>query len=613
MTRRLLHVLLILSALAVLSGCQTTAVEQTDRGVYGLIAERQREALGTTTDVRLGEEDGESSTTEAMYDSTPSPLEADLPESFQAARESDPDSDESGDSPDVEPAGENEETDSASIFSPEEKSRVRVLGLRDALAYAIRHGRQLQDSKEDLYLAALDLTLERHLWTPQLVASIDADAEFSDAGDLHDYSRAITAVAQVSATQRLPYGGEVTARVISTLVRDLEEHVTSAETGQVILEAQIPLLRGAGRSAYESRYSAEREMIYAIRTYERSRRSFMVDVAAEYFNLQQTRAGITNAFKSFESRRRDWQKADFINKMGRSDNVFEALRARASFRDAESALISAKEQYESALDQFKIFIGMPVDELVDVVDQEEDEDAQGLDRLLPAVDSAEATEVALRYRLDLLNVLDRVDDSRRAVALAKNQLMPDLGVTAGATFGTDPDRLDTLSYNPERATYNAAISLRMDDRKAERNAYRAAFIGLRRAERDSEEVADRVRADVRSALRRISQQAILREINRLGVQENELRYAAASTQYDLGKSTNQDVVDADESLLRARNRLSGAVAGYRAAILEFRLDTGTLQVEDDGSWTEGKRGRESFRSTHPPRTDITDQHENRGE
>ena len=73
-----------------------------------------------------------------------------------------------------------------SIFSAEEQGEVQVIGLKESLAFAMRSGRDLQDAREDLYLDALDLTLERHLWTPQFVANATVDVAYSDAGGLND-------------------------------------------------------------------------------------------------------------------------------------------------------------------------------------------------------------------------------------------------------------------------------------------------------------------------------------------------------------------------------------------------------------------------------------------
>ncbi|MBU0718644.1 MAG: TolC family protein, partial [Planctomycetes bacterium] len=314
----------------------------------------------------------------------------------------------------------------------------------------------------------------------------------------------------------------------------------------------------------------------------------------------QSKARIGNAYKSYLRRKNDWEKADFINRMGQSQTVFEAPRARASFRSAEASLVSAKEQYQTALDRFKISIGMPVDVLLDVVSQEDDIEAGALDRLLTAADEATAIDVALHHRLDLLTAADQVDDSRREVLVAKNGLLPSLQVTAGMYLDSDPERSNSTTYNLERATYQAGLALEMDDRKAERTAYRQALITLRRAERAYGETVDGVRADVREALRDIDKQENLRAIQALNVQENEVRYEAASAQYDLGRSTNQDVVDADTDLLAARNELARAVADYRNSILRFRLATGTLRVTDDGTWDDLAAYLPAASTTVPP-------------
>lgn len=612
---RVVTTFLIWATALLVSGCQHSIIQRTDRSVYRAIEDRQRTALGRTSDVHLGDETGEVGDRSRLYSFTPRPVPDELPEAFRfrtnpevpegshAEEPSDPDNGvarpapvtaeknletpppsdvditiEADAPPPIAPTGDLELT--PSIFRAEDQEQVLVLGLRDVVVQALARARELQSAKEDLYLAALDLSLERHLWTPQWVASVQA--EYANYGQVRDFDHAMSAVSNVAVTQRLPFGGEVTARIINSLMRDLGAQVTSGEPGNFILEANFPLFRGAGRVAYESRYQAERNLIYAVRDYEHFRRSFVVEVAAQYFALQQSKAAVSNSYKAYLSRRQDWEKADFIDRMGKSRTIFEAPRAKSSLRQAESSLVSAKEQYASGLDRFKIFIGMPVDSLLDVVDQDADEDSRALDVLLPEVLETLSVEVALRYRLDLLNSADRVDDARRGVLVAKNRILPDLDASGSIVLDTDPNHLSSTSYNTERTTWRGMIELRMDDRKTERNAYRASLINQRRSERELDLFEDTVRADVRRAVRRIAQQDELRRIQQLNVEENELRLNAARAQFDLGRSTNQDVVDAEDDLLAARNQLAAAIAGYRNAILVFRRDTATLRIQDDG-------------------------------
>ena len=547
------------------SGCSSRMIRNTDRRVYEVIAARQRDALGETHDARVGEEDGRYSPSSDMYRFVPSPIGAELPESFRT------DAPESDEPPQDDDSG----VDSAETDPPE------PMGLSDVLAYAMRHARDFQNAKEDLYLAALDLTLERHLWTPQFVASIRAD--FTDFGQITVLDRAMTTVAQVAVAQQLPYGGEVTARVVSTLVRDLTTHTTTGETGSFIMDANIPLFRGAGRVAYESRYRSERQLIYAVRAFESFRRAFLVRIASDYFSLQQTKARIDNAQKNFLSATDSANRTELRFQLGQ-EIIIEKARVQTNVRQAATDVQNAREFYQSDLDQLKIRIGMPVQQPLDVVSQEDDEESRLLERLLPNVDEAKAIEVALRYRLDLLTAGDRIDDRKRGVEIAKNAILPDLNLSGSVTLDSDPDRPASISYNTDRATWRGMIELSMNDRMAERNAYRESFINLRRAERSYEESADRVRADVRRALRRVAQSQNTRAIQRLNVEVNEERERAAIELFKKDRGTNRDVVEAQNDLQRARNSLATAEAGVRTAILEFRRDTGSLRVGDDGTF-----------------------------
>ncbi|MGB0716798.1 MAG: TolC family protein [Phycisphaerae bacterium] len=526
-------------------------------------------------------------------DPNPPTTDGDAPETDAATSQVETSDGEASESP-AAPDGADVRL-SKDIFTAEERLSLEVFGLADAIAYGLVNARDLQNAKEDLYLAGLDLSVERWLWTPRFSATVRA--EYANYGQVRDFDHAMSAVAQAAVTQRLPLGGEITARVIGSFMRDLGESVTSGETGTAILEANIPLLRGAGRVAYESRYLAERELIYAVRSYERFRRTFVVSIANDFFNLQVLKASIDNTYGSYLSRYRSWEKTDFINRMGRSENISDATRALSNLRSAEVALVARKEQFASALDRFKIRLGMSVDTPLDVLPFVDDPIGQQVESLIPQVDDRVSIDIALKYRLDLITSADSVDDARRGVAIAKNQILPDLDLSGSITMATDANEKAILGYNTERTTWRAAIDLQMDDRVPERAAYRRSLVTVRRAERLLDQDQDTVRADVRRALRQIVRNRDVRDIQALNVQENELRRDASLAQYNLGKASNQDVIDAENELLQAQDSLANAIADYRTAILQFRLDTGTLLVSDEGTW-------DAHGDFDPPSTDT---------
>ncbi len=626
--------------LLTMGGCQWF-VDSADRQVYNLIEKRQLQALGETHDSRIDQEHVPVRPDDRAYEFVPRPVDLTQAELPSATRPADTrpatsapaDLTESGPSPLAPPTPPIEATarpmggmgpgetalptppelqplpevtppqelvattqpalsftDAAIATRPSRKT----LTLSDSLAYAFQHSREFQFAKEDLYLSALALTLERHLWTPRFVSNIET--QYANYGQIRDFDHAMSVVANVGVQQRLPLGGQVTAQVIDTLMRDLTHHITSAETGAMILQADIPLLRGAGLVAYESRFQAERDLIYAVRNFERFRRNLAVEIAGDFLNLQQLRQQIDNARESVKVFEQEVERARGLWRAGRRIQL-EVQRADQDRLKGLTSLVAAEANYENTLDRFKIRIGMPTGEPIDVPYPPDPaglqpgaaslEHVQTLEDALlpPAVSEDKAVELALRFRLDLLNTQDRIDDAARGVKIAENNLLPDLDATGSVRMDADPNRLGTWKYNTERTTWRAGLNLGLPlDRVAERNALRSSLIQKRRAERTYEENRDQVRLQVRRALREVEQAQATLEIQIINRNLAIRRRQGARIQFDKGIVSNREIVDAENELLDARNQLARAQSALRLAILAFRRDTETLRIDDSGQW-----------------------------
>jgi outer membrane protein TolC len=385
-------------------------------------------------------------------------------------------------------------------------------------------------------------------------------------------------VSQVSVEQKLPTGGTLTANIVNNLMRDLGRHITSGESGQVMIAANIPLLRGAGRAAYETRYQAERNLIYAAREFEAFRRSFLVDIATDFFRLLSLRSQVESAIASQEAFAVDVERVRALAKAERAISV-DVDRAEVQYLEAQNRVVNTQEQFSNALDAFKIRIGMPTETPLEIGDEE-------IELHDPRVPEDPAIETALVYRLDLLNVLDSVDDARRGVAVAQNHLLPDFNFSGNVSVPTDPALKNSVHYNYDRAVWRGMLDLEVPlDRKAERNMYRSSLITQRRAERMLDQTREQVRLDVRRALRRLEQARFSMEIQRRNIEINEFRRRVARAQFDIGRLTsNRDVIEAENDLRLAKDSFAEALSNYRQVILEFLRDTGTLRVDDDGHW-----------------------------
>ena len=90
------------------------------------------------------------------------------------------------------------------------------LTLEESLAWAFAHGREYRFAEEDYLLTCLTLILELHLWTPQIADTVALQYSHQD-GESDFLQSAEAVVNTLSASQRLPWGGEITASYVAVI------------------------------------------------------------------------------------------------------------------------------------------------------------------------------------------------------------------------------------------------------------------------------------------------------------------------------------------------------------------------------------------------------------
>lgn len=450
------------------------------------------------------------------------------------------------------------------------------LTLPVALRQVQASGREILSAQEEYILAAIGLLRERHLWGPRFFN--DTRAQIAGSGDDGDFTHAASIVNTLRATQRLPAGGEIEAAWIWDATEQLRETAGGRyeQSSRLALSGRLPLLRGAGDVAREDLIQAERDLVYAARSFERFRRENLVATAQEYFALVRTRSQILNQDIQLANLRENATRTRALVAAGRLE-AFETGIADSEVLSAENSRANLRERYLLQLERFKIRLGLPPDQPVAIADAE---------ILLPEPDIGieEATTLALEYRLDFQNERDQVDDQRRAVVNARNELLPDLNVSGEVGVPTDPsERVGGLTPSAGDLDYEAGVTLSLPlDKERERLAWRAAMIGLRRAERDLEQARDQIIVSVRSSLRAVELARFQLQLAEEQVKINERRREGQLLQRDL--ITTQVLLDTEAAVLNARDNRDAAVAGLRTAVLNYLLESGQLRVSRDGTF-----------------------------
>ncbi len=454
-----------------------------------------------------------------------------------------------------------------------------VLDLEEAFRIAQRSAREYRTAEEDYVFAAIRYLIERHRWGPRLFNDTTALTTF-DADD-GDYSVALNVINELRVTQRLPYGGAVEARWVTAATHQLAEIVgtRTERSSELILSADIPLLRDAGMIAREDILQAERELVYAARDFERFRREFLVAIARDYFDLVAQQDNIANQEQRLRSVIALKEQREALVQAGRRA-PFEARNVQQNVARSQATLSNSQDRYQLAKDRFKVRLGLPVD--VDLV-------IRPVTLVLPepSISVSLAAQLALSLRLDFQTAVDRIGDFKRAVENAKNQTLPDLDVAASARFSNEdePGIGGDLApaYDLEDTDYSLGVTFGLPlDREIERLTLRQATINLARAERNLTQTRDILIVEARAAVREIERARFALQLQEAAIDINQERLR--QLEIDAAAVDAQIQLDAENELLQSRNDRDAALRDLRVAILNYLLVTGQMRVEPDGTF-----------------------------
>jgi len=484
------------------------------------------------------------------------------------------------------------EIDSGEIVGDRMAERRLEINLVDALTLAVENSREYQTRKENLYLAALELSRQRYEFGPQFFAGGDVSAERMPNGE-----RRGRVGGQAGVNQLLQTGGRITSAISTDVLQILTGNGPRTATTVISLNLVQPLLRGAGREIVaENLTQADRNVIYEVRSFAHYQQTFSVRIAASYYRILQQQDAVRNEYNSYRNLTVARERAEALARDRLPE--FQADQARQDELRARNRYVIAVERYLNALDLFKTELGIPIGYHL-VLDEQplRDLEAAGLPPVTYVEE--EAIAIAIESRLDLLNEIDRFEDAVRRTRIAANQLRADVNLLGGVSVaheGTDYSRFDLSNY---RASVGLGIDLPID-RLRERNLYRSSIIQFERQIRSLSLAIDQVRNDIRQSLRTLDQAHQTFLIQQRAVEVADRRLEAANLLLEAGRSEMRDLLEAETAQLQARNALTQALLDYHIARYEFLRNMGILEVDEEGFWIRDLLASPTGTEAEPP-------------
>jgi outer membrane protein TolC len=479
---------------------------------------------------------------------------------------------------------------------PEKRVSPLNLSLFQALEIGAQNSFEYQTRKEAVFQAALALYLEQDVFRNRFIGQVQQlfSADLSTVPEQQGTRTSGT----MGGERRFESGAQFTASLAADLAALLFNGGNSSLGIAGEASLSIPLLRGSGRHIVtENLRQAEQNLVYAILEFERFKKIFAVSVGSQYLNLLKQMDTVDNARNDYTRREALTRRSRRLGDAGRLKEI-EVDQSIQTQLEARQRWLSAEESFKKQMDAFKMLLGLPPDadihldvqplrQMKEMTDLDPDRDHPGPLEL----SEQKAVFLALERRLDLQIAQGKVFDAQRAVVMAADALGAELTFLGSASAGerrtiTSSD-LDNATLRLDKGVFSALLTLDMPfERTAEAVAYRNRFIQLEQAVRDVQKLEDSLKIEVRNRLRELFEARKTLVIQAQAVALAEKRVRSISLFMEAGRAATRDLLEAQDALLTAQNRLTAARVDYRIAELEIQRDMGVLTVSDTGLWKE---------------------------
>ena len=234
------------------------------------------------------------------------------------------------------------------------------LALEDLLAVAILNSREYQSQKEQLYRAALRLSLERYDYQLKFTPSgngVGVDWSHRNEAGITENSLGIATGAAVEKV--MSTGGNLLARFANDVVLTFNgPNGFAADVGsELFAEITQPLLQRD--IVFERLTQSERDVVYAARDYARFKKQFFRDIATDYYQLLLTYRNIEINMLDFFANQRGFDQAKNEYRQRQKLPRFQVDQFEQNALSSRSRVIRSCNDLEQSLDRLKLRLGIP--------------------------------------------------------------------------------------------------------------------------------------------------------------------------------------------------------------------------------------------------------------
>jgi len=227
------------------------------------------------------------------------------------------------------------------------------MSLAEAVRMATANNRDYQTQKEQMYLVGLGLTGARHDFEAQPFATLSGGYAKGAADE------SVGLGGQGGVNLLLASGAQISTSLAVDWLRFLTGDARTSLGSVLAATVRQPLLQGAGRRVVmENLTQAERDTFYAIRSFNRFRKEFVVSVVTDYYRVLQQLDRVANEQNNYRRLQVAAEQTRMLAEAGRLPPV-QADQAEQAELDGKNSYVRAQQSYQQVLDAFKLQLSLP--------------------------------------------------------------------------------------------------------------------------------------------------------------------------------------------------------------------------------------------------------------
>lgn len=288
-------------------------------------------------------------------------------------------------------------------------------------------------------------------------------------------------------------------------------------------------------------------------------------VTTQFYNVYQKQKDLNNAREEYNNQKQNY---DIIKNKVEANLVAkeELFQAEVNMATSESSVYSAEINYENAKDNFKILLGMPLDEDVMVLPN------TGINTI--EVNSNDAVRYALEQRMEIRQKQITLEEDVFNIirAKAENEFKGSISARIGldALAGKIKNMYDSPTDNEQ---IGISLNIPIFDWGAKKARVKSSELAMESNQIDFDEQKKNITLEVRQICRNLPTLVRQIDIKKKSIENAEHTYEINLEKYRTGNLTGMELQQYQTQLTNAKQEYTNALISYKLELLNLKIQT----------------------------------------